>query len=83
MDLRTEDMEMEPTQPLLRAPQATHGRYWTLPLTKADLDRGLTEHQLAALHEVLNLDTVVNELYCLGLQSLADDWQTTTTNLQP
>ena len=83
MDLRTEDMEAGLTQPLARDPKATHGRCWTLQLTKADLVRGLTEHQLAVLHEVLNLDTVINELYCLGLQSLAHDWPTTTIDRQP
>ncbi len=43
-----------------------------IPLTQADLDRGLSEEQLARLSEALNVKLLFKELYRLGLQHDAE-----------
>ena len=46
-----------------------------IPLTQADLDRGLTKEQLAQLSSILNVKPFMQELYRLGQQVVTERQQ--------
>ena len=61
---RSQSIDSEPTPPA-RSP-------YFIPLTQADLDRGLSEEQIARLCSVLNVRVLFQELYRLGVQAAAE-----------